>query len=47
MIERNKISNLTIQVRAVTVFAPHNEAFLNKPKQDNDDEYLPCYHMSE
>lgn len=46
MIERNKIANLTIQIRGATVFAPQNEAFLNRPKQDNDDEYLPCYHMS-
>ncbi|XP_022176858.1 fasciclin-1 isoform X1 [Myzus persicae] len=46
IIERNQIANSTIHLRSVTVFAPHNEAFLKIIKQDNDDEYLPCYHIT-
>lgn len=46
IIERNQIVNSTIHLRSVTVFAPHNEAFLKSIKHDNDDEYLPCYHIS-
>ncbi|KAL4122907.1 hypothetical protein QTP88_015158 [Uroleucon formosanum] len=46
IIERNQIANTTIHLRSVTVFAPHNEAFLKITKQDNDDEYLPCYHIT-
>lgn len=33
-------------LRSATVFAPQNQAFLKTTKRENDDEYLPCYHMS-
>ncbi|XP_025408255.1 fasciclin-1 isoform X3 [Sipha flava] len=46
IIERSQIANSTIHLRSVTVFAPHNEAFMKTTKQDTDDDYLPCYHIT-
>ncbi|XP_050421905.1 fasciclin-1 isoform X2 [Adelges cooleyi] len=44
LIERNQIANSTMHLRGVTVFAPTNAAFVSK--QEDDDEYLPCYHIT-
>ncbi|XP_050541767.1 fasciclin-1 isoform X2 [Daktulosphaira vitifoliae] len=44
LIERNPIVNSTMHLRSVTVFAPLNTAFMSK--KDNDDDYLPYYHIT-
>lgn len=46
MLEKSRATNLTLELKQATIFAPTNEAFQKLEKPRIDDETLIAYHMS-